>query len=124
MADPCSVSITLSGTDWATLRSWTSRRSTAHDLAARARIALACAVQGTTDLAIAARLSLESLPRGAIHWSTGLLAREPGISKTAIPHIWRAFALAPYQCETFKLLVLSPFIDKFWDIVGMYAGLF
>ena len=26
--------------------------------------------------------------------------------------------------QTFKLLVLSPFIDKFWDIVGMYAGLF
>ena len=49
------------------------------------------------------------------------MARELGISKTAIPHIWRAFALAPHQCKTFKLPVLSPFIDKFWDIVRMYC---
>jgi transposase len=47
--------------------------------------------------------TLESTPRNATHWSTRLLARELGMSQTAISRIWRAFSLAPHRSETFKL---------------------
>ena len=148
MADSLAVSLTLSDADRATLQSWTRRRCTAQGLALRARIVLACAEPGTTNLAVAARLgisnltvgkwrqrfaphgiegladaprpgvprsivdeqiewvittTLESMPRNAPHWSTRLLARERGISQTAISRIWRASALAPHRSETFKL---------------------
>jgi transposase len=61
MADPRAVSITLSDADLATQRSWTRRRSTAQGLALRARIVLACAGPGTTNLAVAARLGISNL---------------------------------------------------------------
>jgi transposase len=54
---------------------------------------------------------LESVPRGATHWSTRLLARELGMSQTVISRIWRAFALAPHRSETFKLSTDPHFID-------------
>ncbi|MDB5743556.1 MAG: putative transposase [Polaromonas sp.] len=63
MAEPRAVSLTLSEADRVTLRSWTRRRSTSQGLALRARIVLACAEPGTTNLAIAARLGI-SLPDG------------------------------------------------------------
>lgn len=66
--------------------------------------------------------TLESMPRSATHWSTRLLARELGMSQTAISRIWRAFALAPHRSETFKLSTDPHFIDKVRDIVGLYLN--
>ncbi|GCB43305.1 mobile element protein [Streptomyces sp. NL15-2K] len=34
--------------------------------------------------------------------------------------MWRAFALAPHRCETFKLSTDPLFIDKVRDVVGLY----
>jgi hypothetical protein len=45
-----------------------------------------------------------------------------GMSQTAISRIWRAFALKPYQVETFKLSPDPQFIDKVRDIVGLYLN--
>jgi len=66
--------------------------------------------------------TLESTPRNATHWSTRLLARELGMSQTAVCRIWRAFALAPHRSETFKLSKDPHFIDKVRDIVGLYLN--
>jgi transposase len=64
--------------------------------------------------------TLESVPDGATHWSTRLLATHLGLSQTAVSRIWRAFALAPHRTEGFKLSTDPHFVDKVRDIVGLY----
>jgi transposase len=66
------------------------------------------------------RLTLETTPRDATHWSTRAMAKRSGLSQTAISRIWRAFALQPHRVKTFKLSKDPLFIDKVRDIVGLY----
>ena len=65
-------------------------------------------------------VTLESMPRDATHWSTRSLARNCGLSQSAVSRIWRAFALQPHRAETFKLSKDPLFIEKVRDIVGLY----
>ena len=48
------------------------------------------------------------------------MAREMGMSQTAVLAIWRAFGLQPHRQETFKLSTDPLFIEKVRDIVGLY----
>jgi len=64
--------------------------------------------------------TLESIPEGATHWSTRSMARQAGLSQTAISRIWRAFGLQPHRQETFKLSSDPLFVEKVRDIVGLY----
>lgn len=66
--------------------------------------------------------TLETMPRNATHWSTRRMAREVGMSQTAITRIWRAFGLQPHRQETFKLSTDPMFVDKVRDIVGLYMA--
>ena len=66
--------------------------------------------------------TLESTPEGATHWSTRLMAKDMGLSQTAIARIWRAFGLQPHRQETFKLSCDPLFVDKVRDIVGLYLA--
>ena len=66
------------------------------------------------------RLTLETKPRDATHWSTRAMAQRCGLSQTAVSRIWRAFALQPHRAETFKLSKDPLFIEKVRDIVGLY----
>lgn len=68
------------------------------------------------------RLTLESTPRDATHWSTRTMAQRCGLSQTAVSRIWRAFALQPHRVKTFKLSKDPLFIDKVRDIVGLYLN--
>jgi len=68
------------------------------------------------------RLTLETTPRDATHWSTRAMARRCGLSQTAVSRIWRAFALQPHRAETFKLSKDPLFIEKVRDIVGLYLN--
>jgi transposase len=68
------------------------------------------------------RLTLESLPADATHWSTRALARRSGVSQTMVSRIWRAFALQPHRVEGFKLSKDPLFIEKVRDIVGLYLN--
>ena len=63
--------------------------------------------------------TLESMPRGATHWSTRSMAQAVGVSPMAVSRIWRAFALQPHRHETFKLSRDPLFIEKVRDIVGL-----
>ena len=72
------------------------------------------------DVERAVAMTLESTPKDATHWSTRSLAKESGLSRSTIGRIWRAFALQPHRCETFKLSKDPLFIDKVRDIVGLY----
>ena len=64
--------------------------------------------------------TLEEVPGGATHWSTRTMAREAGLSQTAVSRIWRAFGLQPHRQETFKLSTDPLFVEKVRDIVGLY----
>jgi transposase len=68
------------------------------------------------------RLTLETAPREATHWSTRAMAKRCGLSQSAVSRIWRAFALQPHRVETFKLSKDPLFIDKVRDIVGLYLN--
>jgi transposase len=68
------------------------------------------------------RLTLESIPADATHWSTRAMARRSGLSQTMISRIWRAFALQPHRVEGFKLSKDPLFIEKVRDIVGLYLN--
>ena len=54
------------------------------------------------------------------HWSTRSMARQVGMSQTAISRIWRAFGLKPHLEQTWKLSADPQFIDKVRDVVGLY----
>jgi transposase len=67
-------------------------------------------------------LTLETTPIDATHWSTRSLARQVGMSQSAISRIWRAFGLKPHLVDTFKLSTDPQFIDKVRDVVGLYLN--
>jgi hypothetical protein len=48
------------------------------------------------------------------------MARETGMSRTAISRIWRAFGIKPHLAGTFKLSSDPEFIAKVRDIAGLY----
>lgn len=77
-----------------------------------------------TDAAVerVLRLTLETKPRDATHWSTRAMAKRCGLSQSAVSRIWRAFALQPHRVETFKLSKDPLFIEKVRDIVGLYLN--
>jgi transposase len=75
---------------------------------------------GDAEVERVVRLTLETAPRDATHWSTRAMATRSGLSQSAISRIWRAFALQPHRVKTFKLSKDPLFIDKVRDIVGLY----
>src|SRR5690348_12178466 len=68
------------------------------------------------------RLTLESTPVAATHWSTRAMAKRCGLSQSTVGRIWRAFALQPHRVEGFKLSKDPLFIEKVRDVVGLYLN--
>ena len=66
--------------------------------------------------------TLESTPKDATHWSTRSMAKEVGLTQTAVSRIWRAFGLQPHRQDTFKLSRDPLFVDKVHDVVGLYLN--
>ena len=67
--------------------------------------------------------TLEEQPAGGdTHWSTRSMARNTGMSQTAMSRIWRAFGLTPHLVDTWKLSKDPQFIEKVRDIVGLYLA--
>jgi transposase len=66
--------------------------------------------------------TLESSPKDATHWSTRSMAKEVGLTQTAVSRIWRAFGLQPHRQETFKLSRDPLFVEKVHDVVGLYLN--
>jgi transposase len=66
--------------------------------------------------------TLETTPKGATHWSTRAMAREVGLTQSAVLRIWRAFGLQPHRQESWKLSKDPQFIDKIRDVVGLYLN--
>jgi transposase len=66
--------------------------------------------------------TLESTPENATHWSRAKMAARSGLSPSSIGRIWRAFELRPHRAEGFKLSNDPLFVDKVFDIVGLYLN--
>ena len=68
------------------------------------------------------KLTLESTPKNATHWSSRAMATRTGMSQSAISRIWRAFGLKPHRVDTFKISSDPFFIEKIKDVVGLYMS--
>ncbi len=66
--------------------------------------------------------TLESTPENATHWSRSKMAQRSGLSKSSIGRIWRAFELKPHRADGFKLSNDPQFVEKVYDVVGLYLN--
>jgi transposase len=66
--------------------------------------------------------TLETTPKDATHWSTRSLAKELGLTQSAVLRIWKAFGLQPHRQQTWKLSKDPLFVEKARDIVGLYLN--
>ena len=77
---------------------------------------------GDEEIADLVRLTLETKPKDATHWSLRKMARAVGHAPSTIHRVWRAFGLQPHRTETFKLSTDPLFVEKVRDIVGLYMA--
>ena len=66
--------------------------------------------------------TLESTPEHATHWSRKKMAERSGLSKSTIGRIWKGFGLKPHLSDGFKLSNDPLFVDKAYDVVGLYLN--
>jgi transposase len=66
--------------------------------------------------------TLETTPKDATHWSTRAMAREVGLTQSAVLRIWQAFGLQPHRQESWKLSKDPLFVAKVRDVVGLYLN--
>jgi transposase len=66
--------------------------------------------------------TLHSTPENATHWSTRLMAAAQGVSEATIRRIWTQHNLKPHLTKTFKLSRDKQFVEKLYDVVGLYLN--
>ncbi len=66
--------------------------------------------------------TLHDRPKKGTHWSSRSLAKELGMTQSAVGRIWKAFGLRPDRAESFSLSKDPQFIEKVRDIVGLYMA--
>jgi len=66
--------------------------------------------------------TLETTPPNATHWTRSKMAERTGLSKSTIGEIWKRFDLKPHRVDHFKLSTDPLFIDKLYDVVGLYLN--
>ena len=74
------------------------------------------------DAAEIVRLTTQTLPEAATHWSTRTLAAKVGVSDTTVLRVWHRNGLKPHLVETFKVSRDPRFVEKLEDIVGLYLN--
>ena len=66
--------------------------------------------------------TLHTKPVNATHWSTRLMAKAQGVSQSTIRRIWKQHGLKPHLIRTFKVSRDKQFIEKLYDVVGLYLN--
>jgi len=66
--------------------------------------------------------TIHTTPADATHWSTRSMAKAHGVSKDSIQRIWKQYNLKPHLIKTFKLSRDKRFLEKLYDVVGLYLN--
>jgi transposase len=74
------------------------------------------------DAAEIVRLTTQTRPDAATHWSTRSLAAKVGVSDTTVLRVWHKHGLKPHRVQTFKVSRDPRFVEKLEDIVGLYLS--
>jgi len=68
------------------------------------------------------RMTTQTLPANATHWSTRSLAEQLGVSQSMVHRVWKANGLKPHLVKTFKVSNDPHFEEKLRDVVGLYLN--
>jgi transposase len=68
------------------------------------------------------RLTTDTTPPGATHWSCRSMAKAAGVSPATVQRIWDAHGLKPHLVDRFKLSTDPEFSEKLTDVVGLYLN--
>ncbi|MBM3706029.1 MAG: IS630 family transposase [Actinobacteria bacterium] len=66
--------------------------------------------------------TINTTPPNATHWSTRAMAKAQGLSEATVRRIWKKHNLKPHLTKTFKLSNDKHFVQKLYDIVGLYLN--
>jgi len=66
--------------------------------------------------------TLHTTPPDATHWSTRTMAKTQGVGHATVQRIWKQYNLKPHLIETFKLSRDKKFLEKLYDVVGLYLN--
>jgi len=66
--------------------------------------------------------TLHTTPPAATHWSTRSMAKAQGLSEATIRRIWKRHNLKPHLIRTFKISRDKQFVQKLYDVVGLYLN--
>lgn len=66
--------------------------------------------------------TLHTTPPNATHWSTRSMAKAQRVSKDTVCRIWQQYNLKPHLVRKFKLSRDKKFLEKLYDIVGLYLN--
>jgi transposase len=66
--------------------------------------------------------TLHDTPPNATHWSTRSMAAAHGVSAATVRRIWKQHGLKPHLVKTFKLSRDRAFVEKLYDVVGLYLN--
>ena len=66
--------------------------------------------------------TLEQTPHNATHGSRAKMAERSWLSPSTIGRIWKTFELKPHRADGFKLSNDPLFVDKVYDVVGLYLN--
>lgn len=66
--------------------------------------------------------TLHTTPPDATHWSTRSMAKAQRVSKDSVQRIWKQYNLKPHLIKNFKLSRDKRFLEKLYDIVGLYLN--
>jgi len=66
--------------------------------------------------------TLQTKPANATHWTTRTMAKAQGVSAATVRRIWHQHQLKPHLTKTFKLSRDKRFLEKLYDVVGLYLN--
>src|SRR5271157_5288129 len=66
--------------------------------------------------------TLHCTPHNATQWSARSMAKTHGLSRMTVQRIWKQYNLKPHLVETFKLSRDKRFLEKLYDVVGLYLN--
>jgi len=66
--------------------------------------------------------TLHTTPTNATHWSTRTMAQAQRVSKNTVNRIWKQYNLKPHLVKNFKLSKDKKFLEKLYDVVGLYLN--